>query len=125
MRRRRVGARAQARIRQGGPTSVHRPALSRAAYQALRAHVFARQGHRCFVCRRARRLDLHHVVKRSLGGADHPDNTVGLCRDCHAATDRPFAAERLVIVASGGERFDYRFVRKPSKWESEDAGTWR
>ena len=28
-------------------------------------------------------LDCHHIVFRSDGGSDWPDNTILICRDCH------------------------------------------
>ena len=114
IRRVRVGRRAQARIRAGGPTSTHRPALSRAAWQALRAYVFAREGWRCFVCRRKRPLDPHHLVKRSQGGSDSVSNVVSLCRPCHLATDRPMERGRLVVTALVDEKFSYRIITKRS-----------
>jgi 5-methylcytosine-specific restriction endonuclease McrA len=42
--------------------------------------------YRCADCGRTRQeaqqIDVHHVDP---GGADHPDNLVGLCRRCHLA----------------------------------------
>ena len=40
---------------------------------------------------------MHHVIKRSQGGSDAPDNVVALCRACHVKTDAPYARGRLVI----------------------------
>lgn len=99
---------------------THRPALGPAAYARLRAHVAHRAGFRCEhpACRSAKPpLDLHHVVKRAQGGADHPDNCVYLCRRvCHPHTDAPYAQGRLVIESMGGERFRFAVVTKPDQF---------
>lgn len=118
MRRRvRVGARALARIRKGGPTSSHRLALPRAAYRALVTECVEREGRRCWWCRdsRCRPLDPHHVVKRSQGGADSRENIVVLGRPCHNRTDWPFDRGKLVIRALGGEQFVGAIVTAPDK----------
>lgn len=105
-----VGRRARARIKAGGPSSVHRAALPWDEYRALVAYVKKREGWKCLRCRRPRHLDPHHIVKRSLGGADDPSNIVALCRPCHDQTDWPTDKGRLVILAFGSERFRYIVV---------------
>jgi hypothetical protein len=40
------------------------------------------------VCRVTTRIDPAHVIPRSLGGCDHPDCVVALCRLHHRAYDR-------------------------------------
>ena len=114
--RRRVGAKARARIRAGGPTSTHRKALSRAAYADIRAYVLLREGHRCLACRKAGRLEVHHVIKRSQGGADTPDGLVALCPACHRRTDAPYDRGRLMIVACGAEVFQTFLRYGRDKW---------
>jgi hypothetical protein len=42
----------------------------------------------CIVCGVTNRIDPAHVVPRSLGGCDHPDCVVPLCRLHHRAYDR-------------------------------------
>jgi hypothetical protein len=44
-------------------------------------------GQACLICGR-RPVDPAHLVPRSLGGCDHPDCVVPLCRPCHRAYDR-------------------------------------
>jgi hypothetical protein len=44
-------------------------------------------GVRCIGCGDLERLDPAHVIPRSLGGCDHPDCVVPLCRPCHRAYD--------------------------------------
>jgi hypothetical protein len=58
---------------------------SLAASQAQRDKV---AGRACIVCGATSRIDPAHVVPRSLGGCDHPDCVVALCRLHHRAYDR-------------------------------------
>lgn len=88
---------------------------------ALRAHVLARAQTRCEHCGVQRRLEIHHVRKRSAGGADHPDNAIALCAgllSCHAWTDAPYSGRkgRLVITPLGQERFRRVVIWAPDKW---------
>jgi hypothetical protein len=65
-------------------TSLDRsPSL--AASQAQRDKV---AGQPCLVCGATTRIDPAHVIPRSLGGCDHPDCVVALCRLHHRAYDR-------------------------------------
>lgn len=125
-RRRRVGERARARIRAGGPSSVHRQALPRALWRALVARCTKREGGRCWWCglpptgARGPRLDPHHVVKRSLGGPDTDGNVVMLCRPCHDATDAPYSSGKLVIRSAGLCRFVGAVVFAEGKLEGRE-----
>lgn len=49
-----------------------------------RQAVYRRDGFRCALCDDTRGLQIHHVVHRSLGGSDFPDNLICLCWRCHA-----------------------------------------
>ena len=40
-------------------------------------------------------LEVHHIIPRRLGGADHPANLITLCPSCHGS------AEKEVIIQSG------------------------
>lgn len=51
---------------------------------ATRKMVYKRDGYQCAMCSDNRGLQIHHVVKRSLGGSDFPDNLITLCWKCHA-----------------------------------------
>ena len=59
-----------------------------------RKAVYARDHYRCALCDSNRGIQIHHVIKRSQGGGDQPDNLITLCMYCHAvihgATD-PYA----------------------------------
>ena len=62
-----------------------------------------------------RRLDVHHVVKRSQGGSDFDlDLLVALCRWCHDHTDAPYERGRLVVTALGAGQFTFEVVRRTS-----------
>src|SRR5437660_10287404 len=98
--RTRLGLSGSRRMRTGGPRARGRRAASWAEWAAIREHVLARAASRCQACRVRRRLDVHHVVKRSQGGSDFdPDQLVALCRSCHAQTDAPYARAPLVVPA--------------------------
>src|SRR5207244_11740410 len=60
-----------------------------------------------------RRLDVHHVVKRSQGGSDFDlDLLVALCRWCHDQTDAPYERGRLVVTALGAGQFTFEVVQR-------------
>jgi 5-methylcytosine-specific restriction protein A len=45
-------------------------------------------------------LDVHHLHRRSDGGADHPDNVVALCPNC----------QRWVHYGEDGEEFNRELI---------------
>ena len=58
--------------------------MANKANMALRAKVYRRDGYRCALCDDPRNLQIHHVVRRSQGGTDLPQNLITLCWKCHA-----------------------------------------
>jgi HNH endonuclease len=75
--------------------------------------VLARTGWRCQACGARRRLDVHHVVKRSQGGSDLDlDRLVTLCRWCHDQTDAPYERGRLVMTALSAGQFTSEVVAR-------------
>lgn len=84
-------------------------------WASIRSDVFERADYRCEValdgvrCRR-RAVDGHHVLARSQGGQDVPDNVVAVCRFHQEAVDWPDKRGRLEIASLGGERFTYAIV---------------
>ncbi|RKZ09867.1 hypothetical protein DRQ50_14795, partial [bacterium] len=52
---------------------------------AIRREVLARDHHQCQSpgCGRTRFLEVHHLMPRSAGGANNPDNLTTLCSACH------------------------------------------
>lgn len=104
---RRVGQAARERVRAGGVLSKGRESATLARWRVLVADLKERCGGRCEMpwCARRGRLEPHHVTKRSQGGPDAPGGVVMLCRDCHRATERPYAKGRLVVTPFGFELF--------------------
>ncbi len=52
-------------------------------------------------------LDLHHVIKRSQGGADTIENLIPLCRPCHNATDYPSGKDQRLVIQRGTGFFTF------------------
>ena len=50
----------------------------------IRKSVYRRDGYRCALCDSTEGLQIHHVVLRSQGGTDYPQNLITLCWKCHA-----------------------------------------
>lgn len=48
----------------------------------LRASIFERDRFRCRGCAKQAQ-EVHHIIFRSHGGGDEPDNLIALCRNCH------------------------------------------
>ena len=49
----------------------------------IRKAVYARDGYRCALCDSTRYIQIHHYIKRSLGGSNSMHNLITLCQDCH------------------------------------------
>ncbi|WP_440767389.1 HNH endonuclease [Natronorubrum sp. DTA7] len=47
-------------------------------------------------------LEVHHLHRRTDGGADHPDNVIALCPNCH----------RRVHYGQNGEKFNQKLIAK-------------
>jgi 5-methylcytosine-specific restriction endonuclease McrA len=108
-----VGRAAARRVRAGGPRALGRRAASRSEWAAIRVKVLSRAGWRCQACGVRRRLDVHHVVKRSQGGSDFDlDQLVALCRWCHDQTDAPYERGRLVVSALGAGQFAFEVIQR-------------
>ena len=48
-----------------------------------RKTVYARDGYRCALCDSTQYIQIHHVVPRSQGGTNSPQNLITLCHACH------------------------------------------
>ena len=53
---------------------------------------------------RARRLQIHHIIKRSCGGNDTPCNLITLCWRCHAEAHGTLIPERHPFVPQTPEQ---------------------
>ena len=51
---------------------------------SVRRSVYRRDGYRCALCDSATGLQIHHIVHRSEGGSNLPQNLITLCWKCHA-----------------------------------------
>ncbi|MFC6719996.1 HNH endonuclease [Halovenus amylolytica] len=51
-------------------------------------------------------LEVHHLHRRSDGGADHPNNVIALCPNCH----------RRVHHGKNGEKFNEELIQKSEEW---------
>ena len=108
-----LARRARAWRRRGDARAMGRPAASVSEWKLIRQTVLARAGWRCQACGVRRRLDVHHVMKRSQGGSDYDlEHLVALCRWCHDQTDAPYERGRLVVTALGAGQFTFEVVAR-------------
>jgi len=60
-------------------------------FENVKAYVRERDGYKCNICKskgygnssNSKRLEVHHILERSNGGTNSPDNLITLCSDCH------------------------------------------
>ena len=60
-------------------------------YANTKAYVLTRDGYRCQYCKgksKDKRLEVHHIIFRSMGGSDEESNLITLCKTCHDALHR-------------------------------------
>lgn len=71
---------------------ISNPSITRWEYQYgkqkgfynVKAYVLHRDGHQCQNCKTKKgKLHVHHIVFRSHGGTNIPNNLITLCKDCH------------------------------------------
>jgi 5-methylcytosine-specific restriction endonuclease McrA len=91
------------------PKPYRRVVRSRKGWEKL----YAEKGGTCRVCsKRSSLIVLHHLVKRSDGGDDVPDNLVPVCHDDHAALhNRAPAIARLLLSRLSDAEYAYMFTR--------------
>lgn len=58
--------------------------ISATLKREVRRAVYKREGWACALCDSPKYLQVHHIIKRSQGGSNHPHNLICLCSDCHA-----------------------------------------
>ena len=111
-----LGRRARVQWRRRGARAIGRPAASVSEWKLIRQRVLNRAAWRCQACGVRRRLDVHHVVKRSQGGSDFDlEHLVALCRWCHDQTDAPYLRGRLRVTALGDGQFHFDVIRRGSE----------
>ena len=73
-----------------------------------RKDIYRREGYQCAVCGSNRQLEIHHVIKRSRGGSNNPQNLVCLCHLCHCQVHgervRPVALDDFPLSAEDTEQ---------------------
>lgn len=125
-RKARIGAAARRRVRSGGVLAKGRPSATQAEYRDIKDEVWLRAKGRCEACQARRAQDPDHVVPRSAGGSDDPDNILAICRTCHRQKDAAYSAVtgRLLIEPLGGGRFRFRLARGLSKFAFTIVREW-
>jgi len=131
-RRARLGARSRARIRTAGKLAQGRPSVSLARWREIVGEVMWRAGGRCEVsfvdaCGSSERCcsrgeHPHHVVARSAGGADTPENLIWICAPHHRAVEAPYRRGRLLIRALGAGFFSGTVVCAADKFAARGRG---
>ena len=58
--------------------------ISASIPNTTRKAIYRRDGFACALCGDPRHLQIHHVIPRSQGGSDFPENLICLCSSCHA-----------------------------------------
>lgn len=53
------------------------------SYETYREIVLSFLGNKCMICNSNKRLQIHHVIPRFLGGDNNHNNIKLLCEDCH------------------------------------------
>lgn len=81
------------------------------AWWPLRRAVLARDGHACRACSSTQGLEAHHVIMRSLGGADVIGNLIALCRDCHRAVHGHVLTFRIMHRAEPQRGLRFQWVK--------------
>jgi len=56
-------------------------------YDALKKRVKDRDGNECYICGSPKRLHVHHIIPRNLGGPHTMENLVTLCSGCHMSIE--------------------------------------
>ena len=54
-------------------------------FENVKSYVRDRDGYKCQACKTSKDivLEVHHILERSNGGGDRPDNLITLCSSCH------------------------------------------
>ena len=82
-------------------------------YKKMCELVDLRDGHRCVICG-SPYVQHHHIIFRSAGGCDTPDNLVCLCSGCHsiyAHGKKAKSWQKMLIDYVSNERFDSFYAK--------------
>lgn len=89
--------------------------------ESLKEAVLERDEHSCFVCESNKSLEVHHILKQTLGGNNDMDNLVTLCIKCHRAietTDLEYAIRKCIKNAK--YNFGYKDEKKKEELNNTD-----
>lgn len=79
----------------------------------------------CQVCGRTYGLHVHHIIPRSRGGGDTPDNLVTLCYECHdKAHQGVLKVDQLKLIVKEPPSFDVVVQAYCEGQEQEESGKW-
>lgn len=82
----------------------------------IREYVLHRDSHTCQACNgksKDKILNVHHIVPRSQGGTDRPDNLITLCESCH----KKYHAGRLKIDLKPAKNFKPETLMSTIRWK--------
>lgn len=81
-------------------------------WPAFKAHILARDGHRCVMpkCETARLgVTVHHLIHVGAGGKNTDENCASLCAACHEATENG-TLRRREIRAVLSDKYGYSYA---------------
>jgi len=73
----------RARCPRCGSFSVYPGTLTKDWYE-VSSRIRKRDGYKCAICGSKEKLEVHHIVPLSRGGASREDNLITLCQKCHS-----------------------------------------
>ncbi len=83
-----------------------------------KAYVLSRDNHTCILCNKRKkneRLEVHHVIYKSKGGADHFNNLVTLHKECHEKVHKNANVEKkLFNIIQKKKTLNDQVITRPS-----------
>ena len=75
-------------------------------FEDVNSYIYAMQDGKCPVCGKLIE-HYHHIIPRSQGGSNRPDNIIGICADCHEKIHTKKDSEVLAAIKKAGEKKKY------------------